>query len=128
MLLVESFVAPSSIEGLGVFAARGVARGTLVWVLDRRLDRTWTLEQFRALPEAVRLNLRRYASWDDIGQFWLYCADDARFFNHADAPNCFDDNFRTTAMRDIAPGEELTCLYTRWAIEHLLEKRSTETC
>ena len=121
MLLVQTFVAPSAIEGLGVFTEQKIVQRTLLWVLDRRIDLTWSKELFQALPDIVRSNLRRYASWDEIGQFWLYCTDDARFFNHSVKPNCFDDNLRTIAMRDIEPGEELTCLYTDWAIKHLIK-------
>ena len=43
---------------------------------------------------------------------YILCGDDARFFNHADDPNCDDSKRDTTlALRDIPEGEELTVNY-----------------
>ena len=41
----------------------------------------------------------------------MVCLDDARFINHADAPNTADTEETTTALRDLAAGEEITSDY-----------------
>jgi SET domain-containing protein len=122
MMLVRTFVGPSAIEGLGVFAGENIRKGAVVWRLDRNFDRVYSADEFNALPQAVRNNLARYCSWDEARRFWLLCVDDARFFNHADDPNIHDEDLASTAVHDIASGEELTCKYTGWALEHLLGK------
>jgi hypothetical protein len=123
MILVRTFVRTSSIEGLGVFAGENICKGAVVWRLERNFDRVYSLEDFGALPEAVRLNLAKYCSWDEIRKFWLMCVDDARFFNHADVPNIHDQNLTSIAARDIVCGEELTCKYSKWALKHLLGRQ-----
>jgi hypothetical protein len=47
---------------------------------------------------------------------YVLCFDDGRFFNHSDSPNVIDGLTPDTAqssiaVRDIFPGEELTCDY-----------------
>ena len=45
-------------------------------------------------------------------RFIVFEADDARYMNHADDPNCdFGQGDVAYALRDIAPGEEMTCDY-----------------
>ena len=119
-MLVRTFVGQSSIEGLGVFAGENIPKGTIVWRLNRNFDRVFSQDEFKALPQATLDNLARYCSWDETRLFWLFCVDDARFFNHADVPNVFDENLTSMAARDIPSGEELTCKYTGWALKHLL--------
>lgn len=39
MMLIPTYVAPSPIEGVGVFAAEYIEEGALIWNLDPGLDR-----------------------------------------------------------------------------------------
>ena len=52
-------------------------------------------------------------SLDSLGAALVaFEADDARYMNHADDPNCdFGQGDVAYALRDIAPGEEMTCDY-----------------
>jgi SET domain-containing protein len=38
MLLISTYVAPSQIEGLGVFAGEFVPAGNLIWTLNHKFD------------------------------------------------------------------------------------------
>jgi SET domain-containing protein len=40
MLLVSTYVAASEIEGVGVFAAAPIRKGTLIWQLNPDFDRS----------------------------------------------------------------------------------------
>ena len=53
---------------------------------------------------------------DGLVYVWTsFEADDARYMNHADAPNCdVSQPEATYALRDIAAGEELTCNYNHF--------------
>ena len=110
MLIVKTYVAPSSIHGIGVFAAEPVKTGTRVWVLDPIIDVEITQEQIAGLPEPAREVALAHSFVNDDGRIIL-SRDNAVFFNHSDAPNTLATPEGNVALRDIAAGEELTESY-----------------
>jgi hypothetical protein len=102
------FISPE--VGHGVFATAPLPRGTITWVLDE-LDQVLAPEQVARLWPAQRALVERYAYVDAAGKFVL-CWDLGRYVNHGCDPSTrgagpwFD-----VAVRDIRPGEELTCDY-----------------
>jgi len=113
MLLIDTYLDRSPIQGIGLFAKRFIPRGAMVWELRPAYDRLIAVEQWESETGAVKDYLDRYAypSRSHPG-FILFEADDARYMNHADDPNCdVSDEARHVALRDIEPGEELTCDY-----------------
>jgi len=113
MLLVDTFVAPSPIEGVGVFAVEAIPKGTLIWKLDPDFDRLIPVERYEKAAPFQRTLFDRYAypSPDKPG-YLVYEVDNGRFMNHSDTPNTdFSEYGEGTATRDIAAGEELTCNY-----------------
>ncbi len=113
MLLVDVYLAPSSLEGMGVFAKHPIPRGTLIWKMLPDYDRLIPVAAYEAETGPVKSCLDRYAypSRAHPG-FILFEADDARYMNHSDAPNCdVSEEDQHLALRDIAAGEELTCDY-----------------
>lgn len=113
MLLVGVALGKSDIEGIGVFAKQPIARGTLVWKLDQRYDRLVPVEQWEAEAGPVKEYLDRYCYPRRADpRFIVFEADDARYMNHSDRPNCdFGPGDEAYALCDIAVGEELTCDY-----------------
>jgi uncharacterized protein len=93
--------------GLGVFATRFIPKGTIVWVLDE-LDQRLTPERVRRLGRSYQGLLDRYGYKNAAGEI-IVCWDFARWVNH-----CCEANAVSTpwdfdiAVRDIAPGEEIT--------------------
>lgn len=113
MLLVKTFVAASSVEGVGVFAAEPIAKGVVIWRLDASFDRLIPNDAYENAPPFLKDLLDRYAypSPDRPG-FIVYEVDNGRFMNHSKTPNTdFSDAGGAVALRDIAAGEELTCDY-----------------
>ncbi len=93
--------------GWGVFATCAIPKGTIVWALDA-LDQQFTPQQVAALPAYARRLLHIYSYVDGRGRHVL-CWDHARFFNHSCEANCLSLGYDfELAVRDIAPGEELT--------------------
>jgi uncharacterized protein len=115
MLLVPTFLAPSAIHGIGLFASAPIHAGTPVWRLDETFDQPVDEAALARLDLVAQLQVQRYAYVDPARQVRVLCADDARFFNHADDANCRDlpgsEGRVTVAVRDIADGEELTWDY-----------------
>ena len=116
MLLVRTKLAQSMIDGIGLFAAEHISKGTIVWefnpVIDMRIDG----EKLSSLPAACKEQMRKYTYREINSGLYVLCGDDARFFNHSNEPNCLDIQDEahgdiTVAARDISEGEELTCNY-----------------
>jgi len=123
MLLVRTFLAPSRIHGIGLFAAERIKRGAIIWKMNPVIDIELVEEEIDALAEAARVQVRKYTYLDGVRGRFVLCGDDARFFNHADEPNCHDfpdaGGGTTVAARDIAEGEELTSDYARFDANHV---------
>ena len=113
MLLVETYIDKSPVQGIGVFAKRAIEKGTTIWALDQRFDRLIETELYESLTGPVKDYLDRYAyPRRSDPRFIVFEADDARYMNHADRPNCdFGHGDIAYALTDIAAGEELTCDY-----------------
>ena len=106
-------VAPSSIEGKGVFAKRMIPRGTRIieYLGARRtIESLVTAVANGAEPSVYLIHLHEGMVIDGAID-----GNDARFINHGCDPNCeiylFGDRLYVYAMRDIDPGEELTFDY-----------------
>ncbi|HUJ85308.1 MAG TPA: SET domain-containing protein [Burkholderiales bacterium] len=116
MLQVRARLGPSPIHGLGVFAAEPIARGAEVWRFTPGFDLELDPALVGRQPERLREWLLVYGYLDPRLERFILCCDDARFINHSAAPNLRPDFGREPhgvdlALRDIAPGEELTVDY-----------------
>jgi len=102
------FVSPDI--GFGVFATAHIAKGTITWVRCK-LDRSFTTAEVQALGPVYQAVIAKYAYTDGAGQLVL-CWDHGRYMNHSCNPASISPGFDCdVAVRDIAPGEELTCDY-----------------
>jgi SET domain-containing protein len=116
MLLVPTYVAPSAIEGVGVFADAPIAAGTLIWRLDPSLDRLISRDELARLEPLFQRFVERYSyPYPHDPKLLIVELDNGRFMNHSDAPNTmFSDPDAGYTLRDIAAGEELTCDYAEF--------------
>lgn len=113
MLLISTYVAPSSIDGLGVFADEFVQKGSLIWSLNTKFDIFVTEAEIDAMPPHMRGYLARYSYPHlDMPGYRVIDLDNGKFMNHSPTPNTdfrvFDKGY---ALTDIARGEEITCNY-----------------
>jgi SET domain-containing protein len=112
MFIVHTYVAPSGIHGLGVYAAEALAEGQPIWQFAPGLDLVVPLAQIAAAPQAFRdyMEMYAYISPQVEGGMVLSC-DHAKFLNHSDDANTEIRGPVTFARRAIAKGEEITCDY-----------------
>lgn len=116
MLLVPVRLDSSPIHGLGVFAVQFIAAGSAVWRFSEGFDLDLDPDTVEAQPLHLRRMLLHYGYLDPRLQRFILCCDNARFINHSDRPNLaadyrLDRHGVDLAVRDIAPGEELTVDY-----------------
>lgn len=113
MLLIDTYIDKSPIQGLGVFARKAIAKDTVIWRLDDRFDRLIEVDAYENTTGPVKTYLDRYCyPRRSDPRFVVFEADDARYMNHADDPNFgYLSENEAVALRDIASGEEITCDY-----------------
>lgn len=117
MLLVKTKVAPSTIEGLGLFADQFIQKGTHVWRFQPGFDSELAQDFIDSLEEVAQDFVRTYTYVSPVTGKHILCPDNDRFCNHADDPNLGEIAMegemetRMFALRDIQPGEELTIDY-----------------
>jgi hypothetical protein len=93
--------------GYGVVATEFIPAGTITWVLDK-LDREFTPSEVRSLEPLYQNILDTYTYRNNKGNFVL-CWDNGRYVNHSFNSNCLTTAYDfEVAIRDIAPGEQLT--------------------
>lgn len=112
MLCVKTKIAPSDINGIGLFAEEKILAGSVVWKFNPALDILLPKEEVEKLTEIEKEQFLKYAFFDKDHKKYMLCGDDGRFFNHSENPNC-DESVKdlTTAIKNIEIGEELTVDY-----------------
>lgn len=111
LLLIEHFVGPSPVHGLGVFSAQFVPLGAKVWEFNSIIDRLISLDDINSLPVHVVTQIQRHAEYFEARGAFRLPADGAYYMNHSNNPNLDDQGDEMVAKRDIFPGDELFCDY-----------------
>lgn len=113
MMIVPTYVGPSAIEGVGIFAAEPIQSGSAIWTLNEQFDHLFHPSEVDAMDALMRGFVERYG-YPHMTQAGITVVefDNGRFMNHCDQPNTdFTDPNIGWAVRDIGAGEELTCDY-----------------
>lgn len=121
MLLIAVRVKPSAIHGLGLFTVDRIPRRTPIWRLEPGFDQEIGAANFSSLPEVTQSHIRWFAWKHRETAHWILSGDHACFMNHDPHPNTGllpgDPGPVTRALRDLLPGEELTCDYREFDAE-----------
>jgi uncharacterized protein len=117
MMLVKNYVAPSGIQGVGVFAGERIAKGTRIYEFVEGVDIVMTREQAAAYGAEFARFMRIFAYVDPTDRTMVISIDNSRFMNHANQPNTDWDEHFGWATRDIEKGEEITCDYYTFCFE-----------
>ncbi len=122
MMLVSAYLAPSLIEGLGVYSTEPIRKGDLVWRFDKRFDQLIPMATLDEVDERTRTFIERYGyDMPMYPGFLALDADEGRFMNHCDTPNLdFGHPDTGYALVDIPAGVELTCDYREFTAGELV--------
>ncbi len=124
MLRVKTEIAPSEIDGIGLFAAEFIPRGSIVWEFTRGFDRQFTKGAILQLPSAAHIYLAKYAYKSRKSGRYILAEDNGKYFNHSSTPNTMSvhadgvPEVVTYALRDIHIGEEITDDYSSFEDEN----------
>lgn len=117
MILFKTYIAPSGIEGNGLFAGEFIPIGAKFRVHDPVMDKDITPGEFYDLPPVMQDFVYKY-SWEDEDALLHLALDDERYINHSTKANLLhdlEDHFTVIAARNIEEGEELTYDYRRFS-------------
>lgn len=120
MLHIDYRLAESKIHGIGLFADQDIQAGQVVYTASPLLDLDITDEQFQALSERERQEIRWWGFFDVPTARWHVDFDMSKFINHSPVGEATltQDESHTEAFlvatRAIKKGEELTQNYAEF--------------
>jgi len=110
MLTVKTYLAPSSIHGIGLFATELIPANSLVWQYNEHIDNIYSEDHFLNICRNTLKNTLQHllnCSYKRGGKYF-YLTDNARFINHSDQANiAFVNDYKEFALREIKPNEEI---------------------
>ncbi|OQA78851.1 MAG: SET domain protein [bacterium ADurb.Bin243] len=117
MIMIDYEVKHSLINkaGMGIFALKDVARGTVVSAPDQ-IDKLYRIEEINRMPQdsvEYQSCVRWFEEYYSFSNKW----SDECYYNHSFEPNCLWHLGFVFSARAIAAGEEITVDYS-----HLLEE------
>ena len=86
MLLIDHYVAKSTIHGLGVYSADFVPEGQKVWEFHPAINKIVPVAEFKGLPRYVRLQIESRSEYLREQNAFLTSLDGDQFTNHSDDP------------------------------------------
>lgn len=111
MLTVKTYLAPSSVHGIGLFAAEDIPAQSVVWKFNDHVDKQFSHEHFlRICNDLNECTLKHFLNSSyRRGGSYFYLTDNARFVNHAPLQKniIFIDDYTEIALKDIKANEEL---------------------
>ena len=115
MLHIETYLAPSKIDGLGLFTKVYIKKGTVIWTFNKEFDRCMDDKIKRSLPIHIQKFIERHGFKDKESGYWVLDGGNDLYVNHSTDPNVIEygdiENGVTrklVAARDIHENEELT--------------------
>ena len=110
MLTVKTYLAPSSIHGIGLFATELIPANSVVWQYNEHIDNIFSEDHFLSICQNTSENTLQHllnCSYKRSGIYY-YITDNARFINHSVLANiAFINDYTEVALREIRPNEEI---------------------
>jgi len=110
MLTVKTYLAPSAIHGIGLFAAETIPANEIIWQYSEHIDKIYSEALFLHLCQNLNLyTLQHFLnSTYKRGGRYFYLTDNSRFINHSEQANiAFIDDYTEVSLRKINSEEEI---------------------
>lgn len=114
MFTIKTYLASSSIDGIGVFADEFISCGSVIWRFQDGFDVIVNDDKFAGLPKIAQDWIIHYGYYNKSEGGYVLCMDNAKYTNHSVAPNmkAVDKPITVETLsvttRDIHKGEEIT--------------------
>lgn len=102
MLTVNTYLAPSPVHGIGLFAAEDIPADAVVWKFNRHIDKIFSKKVFLAMCQNVdqcSLHHLLNSSYKRSGRYF-YLTDNARFINHTEGKQSRSPVHRQRAVHE----------------------------
>lgn len=146
-MCIKTFIAPDEYGGRGLFADQPIAKGDIVWRFEPHLTEIFSIDEYKvriAPGDQVARDLIKYSYpceffEDGVLQRYIYNdIDNGKHMNHSSHantgmiedpahPHYADRDYLNIALRDIAPGEQLTYDYFSFVTD-IKDWLDVETC
>lgn len=112
MNLIKTYIDRSNIEGIGLFVAEFIPKGTLIWRFTKNFDIEISKNKFENIKkELTKIELDYILRYSfDTENTIIFCTDDAKYCNHSYEANTGGIE-KQIALKDINIREEITCNY-----------------
>jgi uncharacterized protein len=109
MLLIDTYLDKSKIQGVGVFAKENVKKGEKIKEVKIEFEIEFDKENLPRMPLALARMIDNYAYEREKGsKIVVLGIDNEKYLNHSDDPSVNDDGI---ALKDIKIGDEITINY-----------------
>ena len=104
MLLIDTYLDKSKIQGVGVFAKENVTKGQQIKKVRPEFEMRFDKKNLPQMPLALA-NFIQTHSWEDDKDIYVMGIDNEKYMNHSTDPNV---NAEGIALKDIKIGDEIT--------------------
>ena len=109
MMLIDTYLDKSKIQGVGVFAKENAKKGERIKEVRPEFEIEFNSDNLPKMPLALANFINTHSYERELGSKILVMGiDNEKYLNHSDDPNVDDEGY---ASKDIKIGDEITINY-----------------
>ena len=109
MMLIDTYLDKSKIQGVGVFAKENVKKGEKIKEVRPEFEIEFNSDNLPKMPLALAKFIDTHSYERELGSKILVMGiDNEKYLNHSDDPSVNDEGY---ALKDIKIGDEITINY-----------------
>ena len=109
MLLIDTYLDKSKIQGIGVFAKENAKKGEKIKEVRTEFEIEFNVENLPRMPLALAKFIDTHSYERELGsKMFVMGIDNEKYMNHSNDPSVNDDGI---ALKDIKVGDEITIDY-----------------
>ena len=109
MMLIDTYLDKSKIQGVGVFAKENIKKGERIKEVRPEFEIEFNSDNLPKMPLALAKFIDTHSYERELGSKILVMGiDNEKYLNHSDDPSVNDDGI---ALKDIKIGDEITINY-----------------
>ena len=109
MMLIDTYLDKSKIQGVGVFAKENVKKGEKIKEVRPEFEIEFNSDNLPKMPLALAKFIDTHSYERELGSKILVMGiDNEKYLNHSDDPSVDDEGY---ALKDIKIGDEITINY-----------------